>query len=233
MSHRMGLVQGCVVGAALTGAALVSSSASAQQFFGVEPYQFFAVDPQVYGCCEGGSAFGANAWTNGNYTSAQLPVYAPPAQPYPSPLLTKDSVVLEPVPYWWTHGEVELGYRSFTDAPLRDGPAYLNQSSLAKYYEYSTVAPGMFGGGHVAAGTGDGLYQVDLWANNIGRSDQGYWLDASKAGEHYVSVGWDQTPHVYSTSAQTPFLGVGTSALVLGPGFPPAGISTSNSSAIL
>ena len=218
MSNRIGLVQGCVVAAALTGTALVSSGALAQELF--------AIDPQVYGCCEGGSAFGANAWTNGNYTSAQWPVYGPPAQPYPSPLLTKDRVVLEPVPYWWTHGEVELGFRAFTNDPSRNGPAYLNQQSLAKYYEYSSIAPGVFGSGHVAAGTSDGLYQVDLWANNIAYTDQSYWLDASKAGEHYLSVGWDQTPHVYSTSALTPWLGVGTSALVLGPGFP-TGITTS------
>ena len=89
------------------------------------------------------------------------------------------------------------------------GYTHLGQQSLAKYYEYSIVAPGAFGGGHVATGSSDGLYQLDLWANNVasnfaGFSDQSYLLEASKAGEHYFSFAWDQTPHVYSTSALTP-----------------------------
>ena len=44
--------------------------------------------------------------------------------------------------------------------------------------------------------------------------------DVSKAGEHYLNFGWDQTPHVYSTSAQTLYNGVGTTALTL-----PSGLS--------
>jgi MtrB/PioB family decaheme-associated outer membrane protein len=205
MSRRIGLVQAWIVGAALIGAALLSTGALAQQLF--------ATDPHVKGCCEGGSATGANAWTNGNYTSAQWP--PDPAQLPPNPLL-----VTGPVPYWWTHGEIEFGYRDFTNHPSRDGAVYLRQNSLAKYYEYSTIAPGAFGGGHIATGSGDGLYQVDVWGNNAGYSDQSYLLETSKAGEQYLSAGWDQLPHVYSTSAQTPFLGVGTSALTLPANFP-------------
>ena len=49
---------------------------------------------------------------------------------------------------------------------------------------------------------------------------ESYWLYASKAGEHYLSVIWDQTPHFYSTSAQTPWFQVGTSFLTL-----PGGLS--------
>ena len=99
-----------------------------------------------------------------------------------------------------------------------------NQQSLAKYYEYSIVAPGAFGGGHIATGTSDGLYQIDLWANNIasnfaGFSDQSYMLTASKAGEQYFTFIWDQTPHIYSTSAQTIFNGVGGNNLTV-----PAGL---------
>jgi MtrB/PioB family decaheme-associated outer membrane protein len=188
------MVQGGLVGAVLTGAALVSTNASAQDLF--------AIDPHVYGCCQGGWADAANAWTNGNYTSDKWPFYGPP------------------VPTWWTHGEVEFGYRGFTNNPSRDGWVYIDQQSLAKYYEYSTIGPGAFGGGHVAGGSSDGLYQVDLWANNIGYDDQSYRLNASKAGEHYLTVVWDQSPHIYSTSAQTPFFGVGTSALTLPANFP-------------
>ena len=59
-------------------------------------------------------------------------------------------------------------------------------------------------------GSSDGLYQLDFWANNVGAnfggfSDQSYMLTASKVGEHYLTIQLDQTPHIYSTSAQTPW----------------------------
>ena len=172
---------------------------------------------KAQGCCEGGSATGANAWTTGNATSADWPATS-----------------IEPVPYWWTHGEIEVGGRGFVSAPARDGSGALNANvrqqggNLAKYYEYSDIAPGAFGGGHVATGSKDGLYQVDLWANNIGYLDQSILLNASKAGEQYLSVGWDQSPHLYSTTAQTPYLGVGGTALTL----PPGALSATNTTAI-
>jgi len=211
MSNRVGfLAHACAVCAALGGMVLVSSDARAQQ-----------------GCCEGGAATGANAWTAGNATAAQWPA-DPVPPPYAGPIIGK----AEPLaaPYWWTHGEIEFGLRGFINDPSRDGAlagntpgggyAYLGQSSLAKYYEYSTIAPGPFGGGHIATGTSDGLYQADLWANNIGYADQAYLLKLSKIGEQYFTFGWDQTPHLYSTSAQTPYLGVGTTALTLPAGLP-------------
>ncbi len=197
MAKRIGWVQACIVGAVLSGAALVSTDAFAQ-------------------CCQGGSATGANMWTDGWPASAQYPATS-----------------YEPLPGWWTHGELEAGGRDFVNNPNRDGALFgntpgggyvsLGQQSLAKYYEYGIVAPGAFGGGHVATGSKDGLYQVDLWANNVASnfdrfSDQSYMLTASKAGEQYFTAIWDQTPHVYSTAAQTPYLGVGTSALTLPPG---------------
>lgn len=121
----------------------------------------------------------------------------------------------EPVPYWWFHGTIEAGGRFFVNNPTKNGSAYLNQGSLAKYYEYSTIKPGAFSNVELATGSTDGLYQIELGGKNIGYSDQNYYLDLSKAGEHYLSLGWDQTPHLYSTSAQTPYQGVGTNALTL------------------
>jgi MtrB/PioB family decaheme-associated outer membrane protein len=215
MSRLAGLLRTRVVGAALIGAGLISTHAIAGEFY--------AIDPHVWGCCEGGLAAGADAWTNGDFRSAKWPL-PPLVSPDGAHLLTGAVPVAEPVPYWWSHGALEVGYRTFTNRPLRDGQVYLDQQSLAKYYEYSTVAPGMFGGGHVAVGSADGLYQADIWANNIGYNDESYWLYASKAGEHYLSVVWDQTPHVYSTSARTPFLGVGTANLTLPANFPAAGV---------
>ncbi len=121
----------------------------------------------------------------------------------------------DPVPYWWFHGTVEAGGRFFLNNPLRNGSAYLGQNSLAKYYTYSTIKPGPFSDISLATGSNDGLYQIAAGGKNIGYSDQRYYLDMSKAGQHYLNLGWDQTPHVYSTSAQTPYRGVGTNALTL------------------
>ncbi len=162
------------------------------------------------GCCEGGSATGANAWTDGNYTAADWP-----ANPAPATGMIIGKAPPAADTGWWTHGELEVGGRGFTNAPSRNGTGAYNSNvwqqgqNLAKYYEYSDIAPGVFGGGHVATGSKDGLYQVDLWANNVGYLDQSYLLSASKAGEQYFTATWDQSPHLYSTTAQTPYVGVG------------------------
>ncbi|HTT47654.1 MAG TPA: MtrB/PioB family decaheme-associated outer membrane protein [Pseudolabrys sp.] len=120
---------------------------------------------------------------------------------------------------WWFHGDVEAGGRFVLNDPQRNGSAYRGQPSLAKYYEYSDVRPGPFGNVWLSTGTSDGLYRIDVIGKNIGYDDQQYRLDASKAGEHYFSFLWDQTPHLYSTSAQTFYQGVGTTSLTLPPGF--------------
>jgi MtrB/PioB family decaheme-associated outer membrane protein len=216
MLKRAGLIQACLFGAVLNATALFATNALAQQ-----------------GCCEGGSATGANAWTDGLATSAQWPLSPQPSTTTNfAALPVKAPPAAAPVPYWWYHGEIEIGGRDFVNNPNKNGSlfgnvgtapsgyTYFGQHSLAKYYEYGIEAPGAFGGGHIAAGSRDGLYQVDLWANNVasnfaGFSDQSYLLTASKVGEQYLAVGWDQTPHIYGTSAQTPYLGVGTSALTL------------------
>jgi len=212
MSKRFGFVKACIVGAVLTGTALVSTDAFAQ-------------------CCQGGGPTAANAFTDGVATSASWPA-DPWLWPADSTLPLKAAPA---VPFWWTHGEIEAGGRDFLNDPTQSGLTATNPSgvngkaipgtplgaqSLGKYYEYSIVAPGAFGGGHVATGTSDGLYQIDLWANNVGSyfqgfSDQSYMLTASKAGEQYLTFIWDQTPHVYSTSAQTPYLGIGSNNLTL------------------
>ena len=218
MSKRIGFLKACVVGAVLGGTALISTDAFAQ-------------------CCQGGGPTAANAFTDGLATSASWP-----ADPWLWPADNASPLKAPPVaPFWWTHGEIEVGGRDFLNDPTVGGSiwgdtnhanfatggyAFIGQQSLAKYYEYSIVAPGAFGGGHVATGTSDGLYQIDLWANNVGSnfqgfSDQSYMLTASKAGEQYLTFIWDQTPHVYSTSAQTICNGVGSNNLTL-----PAGLIT-------
>jgi MtrB/PioB family decaheme-associated outer membrane protein len=128
--------------------------------------------------------------------------------------------VIEAPDVWWFHGYLEAGWRGFVNNPCRDCTNFSRQGSLAKFYEYNSIKPGPFMDGHIATGSQNGLYQVDLWAKNVGYTDQAYLLSASKAGEHYFDFNWDQTPHLYSTSANTLYNGVGTNALTL-----PAGLS--------
>ena len=140
---------------------------------------------------------------------------APPA--FAADLILKAEPASLVVP-WWVHYYVEVGARAFLNNPQRDGVTALGGRSLAKYYEYSTIAPGPFLHGWVSAGSIDGVYQVDAWAKNVGYSDQQYGVDFSKAGRHYLGFEWDQTPHVYSTSARTLYNGVGSTSLTLPPG---------------
>jgi MtrB/PioB family decaheme-associated outer membrane protein len=127
----------------------------------------------------------------------------------------------EPVPFWWFHGEIEAGGRFYANHPEKKGQASLGGKSLAKYYEYNSAKPGAFMNAHLATGTSNGLYQLDLWAKNVGYDDQKFDLEASKAGEHYLSLGWDETPHFYGYG-QTIYNGVGTNSLTL-----PSGLSNS------
>jgi len=129
---------------------------------------------------------------------------------------------------WWWHGDVEVGGRGFLNNPTRNGSAYTGSDSLAKFYEYRDLRPGPFSNMSFLAGSKDGLYQVGFWAKNIGYNDQSYFLDVSKAGVAYFTFGWDETPHIYSTSAQTPYLGVGTNALTLPAGLPSATVTNAS-----
>jgi Putative outer membrane beta-barrel porin, MtrB/PioB len=118
---------------------------------------------------------------------------------------------------WWTHGFLEVGGRGFLNNPTYGGHIFQGQGSLAKYYEYSTVKPGPFGDFFAAAGSGNGLYEVDVWGKNVGYSDQRYDAYLSKAGEQYFNFMWDQTPHVYSTSASTLFNTNGNALTLINP----------------
>jgi hypothetical protein len=134
--------------------------------------------------------------------------------------LAADMVVKAEAPVelpWWTHGFLEVGGRGFLNDPTYGGHIYQGQGSLAKYYEYSTVKPGPFADFFVAAGSGNGLYEVDVWGKNVGYSDQRYDAYLSKAGEQYFNFMWDQTPHVYSTSASTLFNTNGNALTLINP----------------
>ena len=134
---------------------------------------------------------------------------------------------IEPLPVWWYAGELEIGGRFFANNPQKDGVASQGGKSLAKFYEYRDLRPGPFGNFYLGTGTSNGLYLVDVSGKNVGYDDQHFDLNASKAGEHYFTFQWDETPHLYSDSAQTIFNGVGTTSLTV-----PAGIGNSIYNAI-
>jgi MtrB/PioB family decaheme-associated outer membrane protein len=122
---------------------------------------------------------------------------------------------------WWYHAYLELGGRGFLNDPNRSGIKGMGTGdSLAKFYEYRDLRPGPFADGWFATGSNDGLWQIDGWGKNVGYDDQAYQLNWSKAGEHYFTFDWDETPHLYSTSALTLYNGVGSNALTL-----PGGLS--------
>ncbi len=134
---------------------------------------------------------------------ADMPVKAPAAAVVDTP--------------WWTHGFIELGGRGFLNNPQRDGHIFQGGNSLAKFYEYRDLRPGPFGDFNVAFGSKDGLYEVDAWGKNVGYNDQRYDAYLSKAGEQYFNFTWDETPHIYSTSASTLYNTNGNALTLINP----------------
>ena len=138
------------------------------------------------------------------WTSITVPAKAEPVQ-------------TDPLPYWWFHGTVETGGRFFLNNPQNakqtanlypgtTGGFGQAGKSLAGFYEYSDNRPGPFGNFDVALGSRDGLYLFNVVGKNVGYNDQAYTFDFSKAGQQYLTLGWDQAPHLYSTSALTPYV---------------------------
>lgn len=117
------------------------------------------------------------------------------------------------------HGDIEAGGRAFIQRPP-DGPSLIPgltgtkagatslKESRAKFEEYGALGPGLFLE-YLYAGlhSRDGVYSADFWAKNVGANNQTYLLDLTKAGEHYFTFGWDQSPQLSSTSAKSIFGG--------------------------
>lgn len=128
---------------------------------------------------------------------------------------------------WYFYGGFEVGGRFYAERPpsgFGRAPAPANwltsqtTDSRAKFEEYGSVRPGLFLDWiNLQAGTKDGRYAFDFWGKSVGANNQSYYLDLAKVGEHYLSVGWDEIPHLISTSGKTVFGGVGSSALTVDP----------------
>ena len=126
---------------------------------------------------------------------------------------------------WYFYGGFEAGSRFVFDRPP---PGYgrapppvnwltpLTTESRAKFEEYGQVGRGLFLDWiNLQAGTTDGKYAFDFWGRNVGYNNQSYNIDAAAVGTHYLSLSWDQIPHLISTSAKNIFGGVGTTLLTV------------------
>jgi MtrB/PioB family decaheme-associated outer membrane protein len=55
--------------------------------------------------------------------------------------------------------------------------------------------------------TTDFRYYTDFYASHVGNNDQYYRLQLGETGKQYLTLQWDQTPHLFSTTAQSLFGG--------------------------
>jgi MtrB/PioB family decaheme-associated outer membrane protein len=128
---------------------------------------------------------------------------------------------------WYWNGIFEAGGNIFVQKPpsgfgkSSTDPFWLTPNttdSNAKMDEYGKVPRGLFldvfG---FQAGTKDGRFAVDFWADNVGMDNQRYRLDIYEPGRQYFNIGWDQIPHLLSSSAKSIFGGVGSSRLTVDP----------------
>ncbi len=131
----------------------------------------------------------------------------------------------EDISGWYSNGSIEAGSNFFIQKPgngfgkTSTDPFWLTPStttSSAKMDEYGKVPRSLFLNEiSVNAGSKDGRYAVDIWADNVGMDNQRYYLGLYEPGRQYFNMGWDQTPHLLGTSAKSIFGGVGTNRLTV------------------
>jgi MtrB/PioB family decaheme-associated outer membrane protein len=109
-------------------------------------------------------------------------------------------------PAWWYEGYVEVGYRDYLNDP--------DKHKLGKFYEYRDLSPGVFGNFYIAAHRTNPI-DIAVWGKNVGYEDQAFGLDYAKVGDVYLSLMWDQTPHVFAKNARTTFGPIGDSSTIL------------------
>lgn len=128
---------------------------------------------------------------------------------------------------WYSNGTIEAGSNIFLQKP-GDGfgksstdPFWLTPlttDSRQKMDEYGKVPRSVFLSEFgVQAGSKDGRYAVDFWADYPGTNFQRYYLGVYEPGRQYFNVGWDETPHLLGSSAKSIFGGVGSTRLTVDP----------------
>lgn len=135
---------------------------------------------------------------------------------YPLPFLYPNLTRAGADSDWWTSAWIDAGaLESF-------GPG----RKSASLQEYGDWTNGFILGsaGFFAENRKSGWYVSGL-AENAGRRDQFYQLDAGRYGELNAKLFFDEIPHFYSTQARSIWDGIGTTNLVLRDGLVPAASS--------
>jgi MtrB/PioB family decaheme-associated outer membrane protein len=135
------------------------------------------------------------------------------------------SAAVEAASGWYWNGFMEAGSNIFIQKP-GDGwgrnpaadPWWFTPSttnSNAKMDEYGKVPRNVFLSTFgINAGSRDGRYGLDFYADNVGMDNQRYSLSIYESGRQYFNIGWDQTPHLLGYGKSI-FGGVGTTNLTV------------------
>ena len=143
--------------------------------------------------------------------------------------LAADQMPVKAVPVdetgWYWNGTMEAGTNLWIKKPgdgfgrTSTSPFWLTPlttDSQQKMDEYGKVPRSFFLSEFgIQAGSKDGRYAFDFWADNVGTDYQRYYLGIYEPGRQYFNMGWDQTPHPLSSSAKSVFGGVGTGRLTV------------------
>jgi MtrB/PioB family decaheme-associated outer membrane protein len=95
-----------------------------------------------------------------------------------------------------------------TGAPVPGAWAFTHHESRAKFEEYGNINPGFwFDHLFFSAVTTDFRKYTDFYAAHVGNNDQYYRAQFGETGKQYLTLEWDQIPHLFSTTAQSLFGG--------------------------
>ncbi len=113
----------------------------------------------------------------------------------------------------WTsdHGSLEAGGQVFINKP-GTSPS----DNLAKFEEYGNQTDPVFLRSlDFGFATRDGTFTAEVMGKNITQNDQALRVDLDQPGQQYLTLGWYKSPQLVSTTAQTPYYGMGTNSLTI------------------
>ncbi len=114
---------------------------------------------------------------------------------------------------FYLHGFIEVGGLVFIDRP----PV----TDRAKFEEYGETSPGfIIPEVYIEFGTADGLNFAEIRGTDLTENDRNVVAELYKPGGYYLDFEWDETPHLYSTSAQTVHSGPANDLVVILPPTP-------------
>jgi hypothetical protein len=92
-------------------------------------------------------------------------------------------------------GDVEAGVRLLPDRP--------SQANRQKFEEYRDITQGVFLATlQLRLFTSDETYSLQALGSNWGQQDQQFGFGLGRLGLWNLGFSWDETPHVYSTTAR-------------------------------